>query len=228
MDKKHKYGVSCNVDSNKYYHVRCRARRQERANRGVCVRCGKNAAQENRAWCASCTKRETAVTMERRRKRQALGLCIKCGVVLNDTSQVHCKVHKDEASGGLRRRQRKRVEEGKCVRCGNNELVTTAVCFNHWLIRISGSATGNSSKKVAVKVWDIMLEQNMRCPYTGKELLPGKNASIDHIIPRSRGGSNELANLQWVDHTINIMKHNLLYEEFVETVKLLAERFNGG
>jgi hypothetical protein len=32
---------------------------------------------------------------------------------------------------------------------------------------------------------------------------------------------------KWVDHTVNMMKHNLLHEEFVEIVKLLAEKFNG-
>lgn len=266
MDKNLKYGVSYKVDPDKYHSVRGRILRQDRASRGVCVRCGKNVAQknkvrciacneigksinrgrrckrqslglcvscgknkvqENTTRCAACVKRKTVITKGRKHERQSLGLCITCGKSRSNTSLAYCEVHNNQSKEGVKRRVWQRIEEGKCSRCNSSELVTGRMCFKHWLNDASHRATGCSSKKMVKKLWDIMLKQNMRCPYTGKELVPGKNASIDHRIPRSRGGSNDVTNLQWVNYTINVMKQDLLHDEFIEVIKLILANVNG-
>ena len=51
-----------------------------------------------------------------------------------------------------------------------------------------------------------------RCQYTGKLLRPDEG-SLDHVLPRSRGGKDEWKNLVWSDKTVNAKKGNRLPHE---------------
>jgi 5-methylcytosine-specific restriction endonuclease McrA len=51
-----------------------------------------------------------------------------------------------------------------------------------------------------------------RCQYTGKMLRPDEG-SLDHVLPRSRGGKDEWGNLVWSDKTVNAHKGNRLPHE---------------
>ena len=51
-----------------------------------------------------------------------------------------------------------------------------------------------------------------RCQYTGK-LLRTDEGSLDHVLPRSRGGKDEWGNLVWSDKTVNAKKGNRLPHE---------------
>lgn len=61
------------------------------------------------------------------------------------------------------------------------------------------------------RMWE---RQNGRCGITGQPLTT-KTATIDHIVPIARGGSNDLDNLRWANKTPNHAKGNLLDDEFV-------------
>jgi len=78
-----------------------------------------------------------------------------------------------------------------------------------------------------VDKWDelyFLLEaQNFTCPYLGVELKLGVNTSIDHIIPRAMGGTDDFDNLQWVDRRINWMKGPCTHIGFLSLVKQVAE-----
>lgn len=63
--------------------------------------------------------------------------------------------------------------------------------------------------------------QGYRCALTGKELSP-EDAELDHKIPISRGGTNQLSNLQWVDKSINRAKTSMTNEEFIAMCKRVA------
>jgi 5-methylcytosine-specific restriction endonuclease McrA len=58
-----------------------------------------------------------------------------------------------------------------------------------------------------------------RCQYTGKVLRPDEG-SLDHVLPRSRGGRDEWENLVWADKAVNAKKGNRLPHE--AGLKLLA------
>ncbi len=58
-----------------------------------------------------------------------------------------------------------------------------------------------------------------RCQYTGRLLRP-EEGSIDHIVPRSRGGPNSWENCVWASREINARKGNRLPHE--AGLKLLA------
>src|SRR4051812_47289252 len=51
-----------------------------------------------------------------------------------------------------------------------------------------------------------------RCQYTGKLLRPDEG-SLDHILPRSRGGPDSWENLVWADKEVNARKGNRLPHE---------------
>src|SRR5205809_7838327 len=51
-----------------------------------------------------------------------------------------------------------------------------------------------------------------RCQYTGK-LLRSDEGSLDHVLPRSRGGKDAWENLVWSDKTVNAKKGNRLPHE---------------
>ena len=51
-----------------------------------------------------------------------------------------------------------------------------------------------------------------RCQYTGKLLHPDEG-SLDHVLPRSRGGQDEWENLVWSDKAVNARKGNRLPHE---------------
>src|SRR3989475_1445299 len=51
-----------------------------------------------------------------------------------------------------------------------------------------------------------------RCQYTG-ELLKPEEGSLDHVVPRSRGGKDAWENLVWSSKEVNTMKGNRLPEE---------------
>lgn len=52
------------------------------------------------------------------------------------------------------------------------------------------------------------------CALTGARLNRA-NAHLDHILPRARGGTNELSNLRWVTKIVNEAKRDLTDAEFL-------------
>jgi len=51
-----------------------------------------------------------------------------------------------------------------------------------------------------------------RCQYTGKLLKPDEG-SLDHVLPRSRGGVDSWENLVWSSKDVNTRKGNRLPHE---------------
>jgi 5-methylcytosine-specific restriction endonuclease McrA len=51
-----------------------------------------------------------------------------------------------------------------------------------------------------------------RCQYTGKILRP-EEGSMDHVLPRSRGGADSWENLVWAAKEVNARKGNRLPQE---------------
>lgn len=68
----------------------------------------------------------------------------------------------------------------------------------------------------------LLIEDPPICPYC-KASIPWSELSIDHRTPKSRGGSNNIDNLTWVDLSCNLIKGNLLEEEFVVLMKFMND-----
>jgi len=56
--------------------------------------------------------------------------------------------------------------------------------------------------------------QGFRCFFSG-DTVDRQDASIDHVVPLSKGGKHEVENLELVHAAVNRMKGTLTAEEFV-------------
>lgn len=48
-------------------------------------------------------------------------------------------------------------------------------------------------------------------------------AQLDHIVPRSRGGTDDASNLRWVHKAINLLKRGMTDEDMFRCVRALSE-----
>jgi hypothetical protein len=121
-----------------------------------------------------------------------------------------------KAYNDLKRRNRNKIN-GWCIQCGKNKKAEIHQhCINCWFKTIALARTGSRKNWIIIK--RILKKQKYKCIYTGIKLLPGINASLDHKIPTSKGGTNDSSNLQWVDLKINRMKNNCSHKEFIQII----------
>jgi len=116
----------------------------------------------------------------------------------------------------------KRKNAKRCVACGDPGLVTTVHCKSCWFADRAGCRAGN--RKNLQAIIDLWNQQNGKCFYTGQDLIPGVNASLDHQIPTSKGGTDDPSNLKWVTNNINMMKSNMTHDEFILMCKVVLKK----
>jgi hypothetical protein len=113
---------------------------------------------------------------------------------------------------------------GICVSCADLS-VTGLQCMRHWLLGLAHlHKMGACGADILRELWEA---QSGRCALTGAALVPGFNASLDHIVPTSRGGESVKDNLQWVTKGVNFEKRNRTNEEFVELCRAVAAYSEG-
>lgn len=72
----------------------------------------------------------------------------------------------------------------------------------------------NDRRITGQHLYYLLKKQQFKCALSGVDLEP-EDASLDHIVPFSRGGKHELSNLQIVHAAVNRMKGTLSQEEFI-------------
>lgn len=169
----------------------------------------------------------TAKTLERQARRvqnlRARGLCTRCSSPKNRKGPrcAGC-IAKD------REKYHARVARGECVYCGER-ATAGAFCLHHWFKNI-GAAHGlrksNGGIALLKQIWE---EQGGCCAVTGRVLTPGNDASLDHVVPSSKGGTNERGNLRWVLWVVNRAKSDMTHQQFVTMCRevVLAEEARG-
>lgn len=117
--------------------------------------------------------------------------------------------------------------KGLCYSCTERPLKrTSSYCEKHWFLQAAWRA-GLRGKGSWKRLKEILEIQNYTCPYTGRKLTPGINASVDHKKPRSlyRRSVGLIANLEWVDIEVNRAKRTLTKTKFIALCKLISSRF---
>ena len=74
----------------------------------------------------------------------------------------------------------------------------------------------NGGKHTGTEILQLFDQQSSKCPYCKVKLYKtGKNIfHSDHIVPLSKGGSNDISNIQLLCPKCNMSKHDKLPEEF--------------
>jgi 5-methylcytosine-specific restriction endonuclease McrA len=98
------------------------------------------------------------------------------------------------------------------IRDGDNAVHTVrgAIRVPTVIVALNFAKVPKKRPKLCAKT--IRERDGNRCQYTGKLLRPDEG-SLDHVLPRSRGGRDEWGNLVWSDKTVNAKKGNRLPHE---------------
>jgi len=112
-----------------------------------------------------------------------------------------------------------------CSCCKNIRLRKSEFCYEHWFKKTSQRYFGNGN--YTIDLINLYEKQNRKCIYTGVNLIPNENMSLDHIISvhDNKELYNNIKNVQWVHKDINLMKSKFSHDNFIKLCKHIANRF---
>ena len=125
--------------------------------------------------------------------------------------QSRCKLCTRKYNAQVRKQK---VTNDLCKTCTKPRLHNCDSCLFHWAYAIVANQATAKNKNLSYlerlhrtkRLLGKLSNQNFKCFYTGVPLVPGLNASLDHIEPHSKSGNNEFSNLVWADRTFNMIK----------------------
>jgi 5-methylcytosine-specific restriction endonuclease McrA len=98
------------------------------------------------------------------------------------------------------------------IRDGDNAVHTVRGAIRVPTVIVSVNFARVPKKRPKLSARTIRERDGNRCQYTGKLLKPDEG-SLDHVLPRSRGGANTWENLVWSSKDVNTRKGNRLPHE---------------
>lgn len=146
-----------------------------------------------------------------------------------DLDKVRCDECRKKGGEAVKRTRLRRQAIGVCVTCGSNEIIThgkNRECYVCYMRTIALKNLGSRTRWQELReLWE---RQAGICPYTGETLILGVNASIDHILPRSRypERKHDITNVEWVSLRVNVMKRDFTKEEFLAFLGRIHEYSN--
>lgn len=108
--------------------------------------------------------------------------------------------------------------------CVESRINTAVVCADV-SVAAQGDERPNITKAKAAtanEMLELIATQDYRCATCGIEVEPSE-AEIDHIQPRSAGGSDLIENLQWLCIACNRAKRDMSLNEFIALCSRVAE-----
>ena len=167
-------------------------------------------------YCQECgEKRKKKIS-----QRKAEGICVTCGKEKAAKTTQCDRCHQAYVKNCQLRRTCWEAS-GLCPKCGKEDSIEGRTCSTCVLKNAARVHLGTTKRWKELR--DLFVQQGGVCPYTGKKIAIGIDASVDHVVPKSRGGSLGIENLQWVYAPVNFMKQNLLEDEFLPLVSLIHE-----
>lgn len=161
----------------------------------------------------SCTACCGSTSKTKRRRRQMMGTC-NCCTEPTAPGRKQCERHLSMAREGLRRRQVDAARNGRCTSCACKAAAFGSRCERCWWMRLGSVYLGRGARHVELKA--LLDAQGGRCAISGRQIMPGVNGSVDHIVPRSKGGKNEISNLRWVERDANYYRGNMSDDDLIQ------------
>ena len=97
------------------------------------------------------------------------------------------------------------------------------MCDVHWFTTIGRSHGLNDRNGGVQLIREIWVAQSGKCALTGTALVKGETASLDHIVPTSKGGTSSRENLRWVRLDVNGAKRAMNDAELVAMCRAVVE-----
>lgn len=141
-------------------------------------------------------------------EQKSKGLCIEC---TNPATGLRCDICNKRRVDYRKRRKLEWKENGLCNQCGKETIKGKNQCEKHYLMQVSLDRLGSSKYWKELK--ELIEKQNYKCALTGDIISFNDNIELDHILPTSRKGTNELSNVRWVTKQANRLKNNLTDKE---------------
>jgi len=174
----------------------------------ICKSCSNKMLDLCGIYCLKCRQKKKDTVNVRKNS----GLCVTCGKNMQSNG-IKCKICYVGYQKTTQQRRNARISQGLCALC-DGKRINNRLCLKHFL-KFTSRNHLETSKRYK-ELYDLFLKQNGVCPYTKVKLTLGENASVDHIIPKSRGGKiNDVSNLQWVYSNVN--------KEFFNLIGLIAK-----
>jgi 5-methylcytosine-specific restriction endonuclease McrA len=126
--------------------------------------------------------------------------CIRCGEFIYNNRRKYCS---DDCEYYYNKKQTIK----KCLGCGEEFLSLNQnrkYCSDS--CRLKNSRKDLKSLSWKLKRFDILKRDNYKCMICGRTANDGIILHIDHIVPISKGGSEEIDNLQTLCNECNIGK----------------------
>lgn len=204
----------------------------ERIEKGLCKDCGNPRGEAGTTvFCRTCANNHSAKMAKRksrlRDERVEKGLCYNCGKSPGNGKGL-CAKCREKARDAYHRTSKNRVSRKLsseiCKRCTDATFSKSNYCRKHWLENILRHS--HLDRLSADILFSKLEDQEFKCFYTGIDLVPGINASLDHLKSRSKNPDrhSDIANLVWCDRRVNAMKGELNYEEFIHLCRTIAEQ----
>lgn len=179
---------------------------------GKCWYCKEVVDLDGKITCSTCQSKLKIKLSDRKKS----GLCTSCGKALDRSKGLLCTGCYSGYCNNVNEKARQRKRAGLCRYCDKTR-VGKRLCLNHYLMFTAKAHFGS------VRRWEelsaIFDAQSGLCPYTGRSLTIGEDASLDHKTPKSRGGTDAVDNLQWVYMPVNFMKLTCTDEEFKDLIQ---------
>ena len=144
-------------------------------------------------------------------EQKSKGLCIECS---NTASGLRCDACNKRRAENRKKNYQEWKEKGLCCQCGKQSIIGKTVCENHYLKQVSYDRLGTAKYWKDLK--ELIIKQDFKCALTGDKISLEKGIELDHIIPKNRGGKDELSNVQWVTKQANCFKSDRTESELFE------------
>ena len=141
-------------------------------------------------------KKPTKRTIEETRKAKREGMArlrIKNPELAKEKQRIWHKENRDKNLKRMRNYYGKRFFWGRAMKLKGNNRANTKALSHLWKI------------------------QRGLCALTGNKL--NRTAQIDHILPKAKGGKDNIENIRWVCREVNYAKRDMIDEEFIDICK---------